>query len=181
MKKIKKNSYFIKLIFVFLFFINTSSKSQSIRQQIEEEQEDCSKIIFTYTNIDTLGLKPFETKVYGMIISKDSNSHNYGFAYFLHLPKFIFIKKNCRLKLFFEDAKYLEYGDINEPDFYYAGSEIEFRTIVYENELKKMQSTKLSFLRLEKPGSHFDIPIEEKYQNKLSNLAKFMLETHRAY
>jgi hypothetical protein len=65
---------------------------------------------------------------------------------------------------------------LNDPDYYDAGTEFEFRTIVYKNQMKKIQSTKLSFLRLERPGSYFDIPIEANYQNKLCNLAKFMLE-----
>lgn len=175
MKKYITKSHFVSPVFVFLFLIFATGKAQSIRNRIEEE-EDCSKIIFIYTNIDTLGIKQFDSKLYGMIINADS-INNYGLAFFLRAPRFLFINKAYRLKLFFEDGINLEYGNINDPDYYDAGTEIEFRAIVYEDELKKMQSSKLCFLRLERPGSYFDIPIEANYQNKLSNLAKFMLET----
>jgi hypothetical protein len=178
MKTIKKyisKIQFISPVFVFLFLILATGKAQSIRNRIEED-EDCSKIIFIYTNIDTLGIKQFDSKIYGMIINTDS-INNYGLAFFLRAPRFLFINKSYRLKLFFEDGIYLEYGDINDPDYYDAGTEIEFRAIVYEDELKKMQSSKLCFLRLERPGSYFDITIEPNYQNKLCNLAKFMLKT----
>jgi hypothetical protein len=88
----------------------------------------------------------------------------------------MYINKTYRLKLFFEDGIFFEYGDINAPNYYDAGTEFEFRTIVFKNQMKKIQSTKLSFLRLERPGSYFDIPIEANYKTKLCNLAKFMLE-----
>lgn len=152
----------------------STSKAQSIRDRVEVE-EDCSKITYIYTNIDTLAYKQFVCETYGMIINKESRN-DYGLDYILRVPKFMFINKTCRLKLFFEDGTFLEYGDINDPDYYDAGTEFEYRTIVYKNELKKMKSTKLSFLRLEKPGSHLDIPIEDKYKHRLCNLAKFMLE-----
>ena len=166
--------YIHKALFVILLFIINTSKAQSIRDRVEVE-EDCSKTTFIYTNIDTLAYKQFVCEIYGMVINEE-NKNKYGLDYIMRVPKFMFINKTCRLKLFFEDNTFLEYGDINDPDYYDAGTEFEFRTIVYKNELKKMKTTKLSFLRLEKPGSHLDIPIEANYQSNLCNLAKFMLD-----
>lgn len=83
MKTIKKyisKIQFISPVFVFLFLILATGKAQSIRNRIEED-EDCSKIIFIYTNIDTLGIKQFDSKIYGMIINTDS-INNYGLAFF---------------------------------------------------------------------------------------------------
>jgi len=110
-----------------------------------------------------------------MVINTDGKN-DYGLDYFIRAPKFIYINKTYRLKLFFEDGIYLEYAGLNDPGYYDASTEFEFRTIVYKNEMEKIQSSKLSFIRLERPGFYFDIPIEANYQTKLFNLTKFMLE-----
>ena len=136
---------------------------------------DSSKVIYIYTNIDTLATKKYSCRIYGMVINAE-NKNDYSFDYFIRAPKFMYINKTYRLKLYFEDGMIFEYGDINTPNYYDPGTEFEFRTIVYYSQMKKIESTKLSFLRLERPGSYFDIPIEVNYQTKLCNLAKFMLE-----
>jgi hypothetical protein len=173
-KKIIRKIYFIRLVIVFLSFISITSNAQSIRNRIVDEV-DSSKIIYIYTNIDTLAAKKIDCRTYGMVINAEGKN-DYGLDYFIRAPKFMYINKTYRLKLFFEDGIFFEYGDINAPNYYDAGTEFEFRTIVFKNQMKKIQSTKLSFLRLERLGSYFDIPIEANYQNKLCNLAKFMLE-----
>lgn len=161
---------------LFLFFVlsNYSSNGQAIFSRTVEE-EDCTKTISIFTNIDTLGIKQFDCKIFGLIINKDSAKY-YAIAYILRAPRFLYINKSYRLKLFFESGEILEFENINDPDYFDAGTEIEFRTITEEAELKKMESSGLCFLRLERPGSYFDITIEPNYQNKLCNLAKFMIE-----
>lgn len=165
--------YIIILFFLYSMLSNYSSNGQTIFSRTVEE-EDCTKTISIFTNIDTLGIKQFDCKIFGLIINKESAKY-YAIAYILRAPRFLFINKSYRLKLFFESGEILEFENINDPDYFDAGTEIEFRTITEEAELKKMESSGLCFLRLERPGSYFDIKIEPNYQYKLSNLAKFMI------
>ncbi len=80
-----------------------------------------------------------------MVINADGKN-DYGLDYLIRAPKFLFINKTYRLKLFFEDGIYLEYAGLNDPGYYDAGTEFEFRTIVYKNEMEKIQSTKSCLL-----------------------------------
>lgn len=95
LKKIHRRKHIVRLLIVLFSFISITSNAQSIRDRIVDEI-DSSKVVYIYTDIDTLANNQFNCRIFGMVINAEAKN-DYGLDYLIRAPKFVHINKTYRL------------------------------------------------------------------------------------
>ncbi len=163
-----------KFILIIMVFNSAISNGQSIYKR---DVDDSTCEVTVYTTIDTVAVGNAACQSWGLIFNQESKNY-YAISYLFKSPKPIYVNANFVMKIHFNDGELFSFLNINNADFFNTGEQIEFRTMVEESFLQKMNNFRVTSLHFEKDSFKYTIPITQPYCDTFLRLANLMLTTN---
>jgi len=163
-----------KFLLIIIVFSSSISNGQSIYKR---EVDDSTCEVTVYSTIDTVAVGNAACQSWGLIFSQRGTTY-YALSYLFKAPKPVYLNSLCMMKIHFNDGELFSFSNINDADFFNTGEQIEFRIMVEEHFLQKMNNYRITSLQFEKDSFKYTIRISQPYGDTFLRLANLMLTTN---